>query len=171
MTVTRSVPSPLGELVLVGDGVRLNALHFRALHLRALRLGALRLPRPYPSLDAREDGAAFPEAVLQLGEWFAGRRRTFELCLDPAGTAFQRRVWDVLLAIPFGETLTYGEVATRAGQPGAARAVGHAVGRNPLAIIVPCHRVVAAGGRLGGYAGGLDNKRWLLDHERAVATV
>ncbi len=155
--VIRSVPSPMGELLLVGDGRRLHALH---------------LTRPGPASPppgAICDDRAFPEAVRQLDEWFAGRRRDFDLVLELNGTAWQRRVWTVLSGIPFGETVTYGEVARRAGQPGAARAVGHAVGRNPVAIVVPCHRVVAAGGALGGYAGGLDNKRWLLAHEGRAA--
>ena len=155
--VTRSVPSPLGELLLVGDGERLHALH---------------LTRPYPISPppgAIADPRAFTEAARQLDEWFAGRRRGFDLAVELHGTTWQRRVWDVLLDIPFGETVTYGEVAQRAGSPRSARAVGHAVGRNPVCIIVPCHRVVAAGG-LGGYAGGLDNKRWLLAHEHRPAT-
>jgi methylated-DNA-[protein]-cysteine S-methyltransferase len=156
--VTRSVPSPIGPLLLVGDGDCLHALHMTS---------------PYPSSPppgAVADERAFPRAVRQLGEWFEGRRRTFDLPLELHGTLWQRRVWDVLLEIPFGDTLTYGDVARRVGRPGSARAVGHAVGRNPVAIVVPCHRVVAAGGALGGYAGGLDNKRWLLAHERAPGT-
>lgn len=156
--VTRSVASPIGALLLVGDGECLHALHMTS---------------PYPASPppgATADDRAFPRAVRQLGEWFEGRRRAFDLPLELHGTAWQRRVWDVLLEIPFGETVTYGEVARRARQPGAARAVGSAVGRNPVAIVVPCHRVVAAGGRIGGFAGGLDNKRWLLAHEAAPGT-
>lgn len=154
---TRSVPSPIGPLLLVGKGECLHALHMAS-------------PYPVsPPPGATPDDHAFSLAVRELGEWFEGRRRAFDLPLELRGTAWQRRVWDVLLEIPFGATLTYGEVARRAGRPGAARAVGHAVGRNPVAIVVPCHRVVAAGGALGGYAGGLDNKRWLLAHEGAPA--
>lgn len=149
--VSRSVPSPLGALLLVGDGE-----HLRALHVNSFQGAA--------PPGAAPDDAAFPEAVDQLDEWFAGRRQAFDLPLDLHGTAWQQRVWDVLLEIPFGATVTYGEVARRAGRPGAARAVGHAVGRNPVAIVVPCHRVVATNG-LGGYTGGLDIKRWLLAHE------
>ncbi len=156
--VTRSVPSPLGDLLLVGDGERLHALH----------LGSPAVARP--PAGAVTDDAAFPEAVRQLAEWFAGSRQVFGLPLELHGSAWQRRVWDVLVEIPFGATLTYGEGARRAGRPGAARAVGHAVGRNPVAIVVPCHRVVAAGGAIGGYAGGLDNKRWLLAHEHRTAS-
>lgn len=155
--VTRSVPSPIGPLLLVGDGECLHALHMTSSYPAS------------PPAGSTADDDAFPRAVRQLCEWFEGRRRTFDVPLELHGTAWQRRVWDVLLEIPFGETLTYGEVAQRAGRPGGARAVGHAVGRNPVAIVVPCHRVVAAGGALGGYAGGLDNKRWLLAHEGAPA--
>lgn len=153
--VTRSVPSPIGPLLLVGDGECVYALHMTS-------------PYPVsPPPGATADDRAFPDAVRQLDEWFGGRRRAFDFPLELHGTVWQRQVWDVLLDIPFGGTLTYGEVARLAGRPGSARAVGHAVGRNPVAIVVPCHRVVAAGGALGGYAGGLDNKRWLLAHERA----
>jgi methylated-DNA-[protein]-cysteine S-methyltransferase len=156
--VTRSIPSPIGELLLVGDGERLYALHMTSPH-----------PASPPPGATRDDGA-FSGAVRQLREWFDGRRRVFDVPLELHGTAWQRRVWDVLLEIPFGETVTYGEVARRAGRPGSARAVGHAVGRNPVAIVVPCHRVVAVGGALGGYSGGVDNKRWLLAHERRSGT-
>jgi methylated-DNA-[protein]-cysteine S-methyltransferase len=156
--VTRTVPSPIGPLLLLGDGECLHALHMTS-------------PFPVSSPPgAIDDGRAFTRAVRQLGEWFEGRRQVFDLPLELHGTEWQRRVWDVLLEIPFGETMTYGEVAGRAGRLGAARAVGSAVGRNPVAIVVPCHRVVAAGGALGGFSGGLDNKRWLLAHERGPAT-
>jgi len=102
------------------------------------------------------------EAAAQLAEYFAGRRTRFDFPLDLRGTPFQRAVWDCLLGIPFGETRTYGWVAQAVGRPRAARAVGQAVGRNPVAIVVPCHRIVASGGRLGGYTGGLHIKRYLL---------
>lgn len=155
--ITRTVPSPVGDLLLVGDGERLSGLFMTN-------------QRHHPVIDApRTDGAAFPDAVAQLDEWFAGSRRDFGLVLAPRGSAFQRQVWDVLRRIPFGETMTYGEVAAQVGRPGSARAVGAAVGRNPVGIVIPCHRVVGAGGALTGYAGGLDRKKWLLDHERAVA--
>lgn len=107
-------------------------------------------------------------AVRQLGEYFAGHRRDFDLELQPTGTAFQLSVWEVLRGIAFGETITYGEQARRLGRPTATRAVGAANGRNPLAIVVPCHRVVGAGGRLTGYASGLERKEWLLRHEERV---
>jgi methylated-DNA-[protein]-cysteine S-methyltransferase len=107
------------------------------------------------------------EAKAQLQAYFAGRLRDFDLPLALAGTEFQRRVWDCLCEIPYGETISYTELARRVGSPRAVRAVGQANGSNPVAIIVPCHRVIAADGTLGGYAGGLPQKRWLLALERA----
>jgi methylated-DNA-[protein]-cysteine S-methyltransferase len=157
--VTRSLPSPIGDVLLVGDGRRLIGL-YTAGHVRRPAAGGAG-----PALGS--DG--LDQAARELAEWFDGRRRRFGLSVELAGTPFQRRVWDELLAVPFGETITYGELARRVGRPGSARAVGHAVGRNPVSIVVPCHRVVGARGVLTGYAGGLDTKRWLLDHERAAA--
>jgi methylated-DNA-[protein]-cysteine S-methyltransferase len=107
-------------------------------------------------------------ARQQLVEYFAGERIDFDLPLDPVGTPFQQRAWAVLRTIPYGTTITYGEQARRLGAPTAARAVGAANGRNPLSVVVPCHRVTGADGRLTGFAGGLDAKAWLLDHEREV---
>lgn len=108
-------------------------------------------------------------AVAQLGEYFAGRRREFDLPLEPVGTEFQQRAWRELRGIPFGATISYGEQARRLGDQKASRAVGSANGRNPIAVVVPCHRVVGADGSLTGYASGVDRKAWLLEHERAVA--
>ena len=108
------------------------------------------------------------EAKRQLREYFGGERRDFDLPLSPAGTAFQRRVWDELRRIPYGETVSYGELARRIGRPTASRAVGAANGRNPLAIVVPCHRVIGTDGTLTGYGGGLPVKETLLAHERRV---
>ncbi len=106
------------------------------------------------------------EATLtQLEEYFAGTRRTFDLPLDLSGTPFQVRAWSALAEIPYGRTVSYGEQARRLGVPRAVRAVGAANGRNPLPIVLPCHRVIGAGGSLTGYGGGLELKRWLLDHE------
>jgi methylated-DNA-[protein]-cysteine S-methyltransferase len=116
---------------------------------------------------SRQVAAAAPVAG-QLGEYFAGDRRAFDLKLAPRGDAFRRSVWAELLRIPYGETRSYGEVARRVGRPGAARAVGVANATNPIAVVIPCHRVVGAGGRLVGYAGGLDLKRALLDLEHAA---
>ena len=106
------------------------------------------------------------DVVDQLHEWFAGDRTTFDLTIELDGTDFQRAVWDALQAIPYGETVTYGELAAAAGRPGAARAIGHAVARNPVSIVVPCHRVVGSSGTLTGYAGGIDRKRALLELEQ-----
>lgn len=157
--VVRTVPSPLGPLVLAGDGERLNGLYLPD-HRHAP-----------PHTGAMVDEGAFDEAAGQLAEFFAGERRAFDLVRHASGTVFQRQVWGVLDGIPFGTTMTYAEVAGKAGVAGSARAVGHAVGRNPISIIIPCHRVVGARGVLTGYAGGLDAKRWLLDHERALGAL
>lgn len=119
-----------------------------------------------PAAWRRDDDALAP-ACAQLRAYFAGQRRSFDLALAPTGTEFQRRVWQVLTQIPHGETISYGELARRVGQPQAARAVGMANNRNPIAIVVPCHRVVGADGRLVGFGGGLPRKRWLLQHEAA----
>lgn len=107
-------------------------------------------------------------AANQLAQYFAGQRREFDVALDLVGTQFQLSVWRALLAIPYGTTASYRQQAELLGDPAKARAVGAADGRNPVSIIVPCHRVVASGGSLTGFAGGLDTKAWLLDHERAV---
>lgn len=111
-------------------------------------------------------GGCLGDAAAQLQEYFAGERTTFDLPLDPVGTSFQLAVWEVLRTIPFGETISYGEQARRLGDRRKARAVGAANGRNPLPIVVPCHRVIGADGRLVGFSSGLDAKRWLLAHER-----
>lgn len=119
------------------------------------------------TLGVRDDTVA-PDAAEQLAEWFAGERTAFDLTLAPLGTDFQQRVWQELRAIAPGSTVTYGELARRLGlAPGSARAVGTAVGRNPLLVIVPCHRVVGANGALTGFAAGVERKRWLLAHEGA----
>ena len=105
-------------------------------------------------------------AVTQLNEYFAGTRRDFDLELDPVGTPFQQSAWMVLRAIPYGRTISYGQQARQLGDPRKARAVGAANGKNPLSIVVPCHRVIGSGGGLTGFAAGLEVKSWLLDHER-----
>ncbi len=110
------------------------------------------------------------DAAAQLRDWFAGARRDFDLPLAAVGTEFQQRVWSELREIPFATTRSYGELAARLGNPTAMRAVGAANGRNPLWIIVPCHRVIGMNGKLTGYAGGLDVKEWLLNHERKLAS-
>jgi methylated-DNA-[protein]-cysteine S-methyltransferase len=145
------LPSPLGPVLLTGgdDG-----------------LTRVLLDGPDPAPGWVRDDARFTEAARQLGEYFAGARTAFDLPLRAAGTAFEQRVWDELRRIPYGETTSYGELARRLNHPGAARAVGRANGRNPLAIVVPCHRVIGASGALTGYAGGLERKRELLALER-----
>lgn len=149
--LTGSCASPLGRLELESDGTAL------------LRI---RLPgeRPAPADDRprRADPDAFSAVVAQLDAYFAGTRRTFDLALAPAGTPFQQRVWALLRDIPWGQTISYAELARRSGNPAASRAVGAANGRNPLPIVVPCHRVIGSNGALTGYAGGLDAKRTLL---------
>jgi methylated-DNA-[protein]-cysteine S-methyltransferase len=120
-----------------------------------------------------DDGAAGPASEVlagarrQLAEYFAGARRHFDLPLSPAGTPFQLRVWEALRALAWGETVSYAELARRVGAPGAARAVGAANGRNPIAVVVPCHRVIGADGTLTGFGGGVEAKEWLLAHEGA----
>jgi methylated-DNA-[protein]-cysteine S-methyltransferase len=156
-TIWTTTPSPVGDLLLIGDGRSLEALH--------LSDGG----RPaVPANGHRRDDGAFAEARTQLAEYFGGIRTTFELSLDPKGTPFQLRVWDALRQIPYAATASYGEVATAIGRPTASRAVGLANGRNPIAIIVPCHRVIGADGSLVGYGGGLDRKRYLLELEASV---
>jgi len=113
------------------------------------------------------DGGTLPDLARQLEEFFKGTRRTFDLVLAPEGTEFQKRVWAELVKIPFGETISYGDLAQRIGNPSASRAVGHANSKNPVALIVPCHRVIGANGTLTGYAGGLELKHKLLAWERS----
>jgi len=114
------------------------------------------------------DGKRNPEVARQLDEFFSGKRQTFDFPLAPKGSSFQKRVWAELLKIPFGETISYGELARRMGNPAASRAVGRANATNPIALIVPCHRVIGSTGKLTGYGGGLDLKEKLLAWERAV---
>jgi len=147
-------PSPIGQLLAVGhDGV-LTGLYV-ADHDRC---------PPVPS-DWAEDDDGFQDARRQLDEYFAGTRRTFDLRIELHGSPFQRRVWQALLDVPYGHTASYGEIARRLGHPTAARAIGAANGRNPVSIVVPCHRVVGANGTLTGYGWGTERKAWLLDHE------
>jgi methylated-DNA-[protein]-cysteine S-methyltransferase len=151
----RTIDSPIGLLTLAGRGTVLTNLRM--------------VDQTYePSrADWTLDGTAFADAVEQLGAYFAGELSDFDVELDMRGTEFQRRVWQALLTIPYGETRSYGEIAEQVGAPGAARAVGLANGRNPIAIIVPCHRVIGASGSLTGYGGGLDRKKTLLGLEKS----
>ena len=114
-------------------------------------------------------GGNNPDVARQISEFFAGKRQAFDFALAPKGSAFQKRVWAELVKIPFGETISYGELARRIGNPAASRAVGRANATNPIAVIVPCHRVIGTNGKLTGYAGGIDLKDKLLAWERAVA--
>jgi methylated-DNA-[protein]-cysteine S-methyltransferase len=150
--------SPIGELLLVGD-------EDGALHRLDMREGR----RPV-ALDGRWERRDDPFAGVrtQLSEYFDGRRREFDVKLAMAGNAFEKRVWQELCEIPFGETISYGQLARRIGAPEAPRAVGLANGRNPVAVIVPCHRVIGANGSLTGYGGGLERKRLLLDLEAGI---
>jgi methylated-DNA-[protein]-cysteine S-methyltransferase len=149
--------SPIGRLLLTSDGTALTGLYME------------------PSRKAQstegwaQDAAVAPLAATlrQLSEYFAGTRRDFDLPLRLDGTPFQARVWRELVEIPYGETWSYGQLAKRIGSPSASRAVGLANGRNPISILVPCHRVIGADGSLTGYGGGLERKRWLLAHEGA----
>jgi len=148
--------SPCGPVCLVGTAQGLIRVDF---------LPGGRPLQPDPTWQQRTGQLEL--AQQQLAEYFQGQRRQFRLPLAPAGTPFQQRVWQALQDIPWGTTLTYRELAQRLGLPGAARAVGHANSRNPLAIVIPCHRLIGSDGQLRGYAGGLALKRWLLQHEGA----
>lgn len=147
--------SPIGRLMLAGDGERLYRIGFSSGKRASSHSAAWR----------RDDGL-FLEAFAQLRAYFAGELTRFELPLRFAGTAFQNAVWSGLCAIPYGETVSYGQLARRIGRPTASRAVGAANGANPLPIVVPCHRVVGADGSLTGFGGGIETKRYLLQHER-----
>jgi methylated-DNA-[protein]-cysteine S-methyltransferase len=146
--------SPIGELLLVGDGLALRGLYMQE------GRGPSKVGPGW-----REIEEPFIAVRAQLMEYFDGRRSAFDVPLAMRGSDFERRVWNALLEIPYGESTSYGEIARRVGEPGAARAVGVANARNPIAVIVPCHRVIGADGSLTGYGGGLARKRFLLDLE------
>jgi len=162
-TATRFIETPIGPITLIASDHGLRAVMW---------------PGEAPgrvTLERGDESAASPaaEAILetaagQLDEYFGGERTEFDVPLDPIGTDFQQSAWAALRTIPYGETISYGEQAARVGDRRKARAVGAANGRNPISIIVPCHRVVGSNGSLTGFAGGLENKAWLLDHERSV---
>lgn len=154
------IDSPIGPLTIVRGERGISGL-FMLEHK----------PAPDEAAFGERDDAALADAARQLGEYWTGERTAFDLPLDPVGTAFQQRVWQALRAIPYGETRTYGWIAATLGHPTAVRAVGLANSRNPISIIVPCHRVVGSTGRLTGYAGGVERKRFLLDHERGAGLV
>jgi methylated-DNA-[protein]-cysteine S-methyltransferase len=146
--------SPIGELLVLGDGEAVHSVLMNGDGDFDARKAAL-----------KRDQAAYADALEQLSEYFAGDRSEFDLDLRPVGTEFQQAVWMALREIPFGETRSYGQIAAAVGRPKAARAVGSANNKNPIAVIVPCHRVIGSGGALVGYAGGLERKTWLLAHE------
>jgi methylated-DNA-[protein]-cysteine S-methyltransferase len=154
--------SPVGPITLVAaDGALV------ALHMSQQRYAPS--PEDLGEPASVGDGGVLAEAARQLAEYFDGTRTEFDLPLAMAGTAFQQRVWAGLRGIRYGETVSYGQLADRLGQPSASRAVGLANGRNPIGIIVPCHRVIGADGSLTGYGGGIDRKRYLLAHEQRVS--
>jgi methylated-DNA-[protein]-cysteine S-methyltransferase len=155
-----SFESPIGELLAVGDGRALHGLYMQEGRTAiAVRAGWQANDEPFAELRA------------QLDEYFAGQRRAFDLPLEMAGSPFQRRVWRALRDIPYGETISYGELARGIGVASASRAVGVANGHNPVCVIVPCHRVIGADGSLTGYGGGLERKRLLLELEAGVLTL
>jgi methylated-DNA-[protein]-cysteine S-methyltransferase len=155
MSVHTVVDSPYGPLTLVADSAgALTGLYME--HQRH---------RPEQHTFGPPDPGPFVPVRAQLDEYFTGRRTTFDLPLAPHGTAFQRTVWQALLDIPYGATVSYGELADRIGRPTAARAVGLANGKNPIGVIIPCHRVIGSTGALTGYGGGIDRKRRLLTFE------
>jgi methylated-DNA-[protein]-cysteine S-methyltransferase len=161
-TTWTTTDSPIGELTLVADDGALTGVYFPK-----------HWYRPDPATFGRPAETGFGEVKRQLAEYFAGRRQRFDLPLDARGDAFARRVWELIDAVPYGQTTTYGDLARElGGAPGGpvlAKDVGAAVGRNPLSVIVGCHRVVGRDGRLTGYAGGLARKRFLLDLEESAA--
>lgn len=151
------VSSPLGEIIISGHDL-VTGVDF------ADSRNAGRLDATWQ----RDDGA-FPEAATQLRAYFAGELTRFQLDLDSGGTPFQQRVWNALMRIPYGTTTTYGKLAMELGEPRAVRAVGAANGRNPISIVIPCHRLIGSDGKLTGYGGGLQRKQWLIAHERGEA--
>ncbi len=161
--VSITIDSPVGLLEIVGSsaGVRAVLMHGEKPDRVRAAGGARRLS----SAEVGEAPSPLLAAAEQLALYFEGTRMNFDVALDPVGTPFQLEAWEALRTIPYGKTVSYGEQARRIGRPSAVRAIGAANGRNPIGIIVPCHRVIGSGGSLTGYAGGLHNKRWLLDHE------
>jgi methylated-DNA-[protein]-cysteine S-methyltransferase len=151
-TYQTTVPSPIGDLLLTWRDEALTGLYVETV----------------PPADARHDAAPFGAVIEQLDAYWDGELTEFDVPLSPSGTPFQLQVWDALREIPYGRTMSYGSLAERVGRPKAARAVGAANGRNPISIIVPCHRVIGSGGALVGYGWGVERKRKLLDLEARV---
>jgi methylated-DNA-[protein]-cysteine S-methyltransferase len=165
MNIFCYVDSPIGRLMLTSDGTALTGLY-----MNLYRNKPSKLPGLGDDWIQNATIDPLPAAARQLKEYFAGKRREFDLPLRMQGTEFQQRVWRELTKIPFGETRSYGQLAKRLNNPNGSRAVGLANGRNPIAIIVPCHRVIGADGSLTGFGGGLDRKEWLLTHEGQPVT-
>lgn len=158
MTYYTHLESPTGILLLVGDGQSLSGIHF-----------ADQPNTPITRAGWVEDKSKFAKAIAQLQSYFAGTLRQFDIPLNFAGTDFQRAVWQELLQIPYGKQSNYKTIAINVGRPKAVRAVGNAIGKNPICIVIPCHRVIASNGTMGGFSGGLDNKYWLLQLEASHA--
>ncbi len=153
---TAFMPSPVGDLLIVASDAGLRAILWPAEREGRVTFAEATSAGDHPVIDA---------TIAQLEQYLEGERREFDLPLDLVGTDFQKDVWAGLLKIPYGETQSYGELANELNKPGAARAVGAATGRNPISIVVPCHRLVGSSGKLTGFAGGIDTKQWLLAHE------
>ncbi len=162
MSLTCRTPSPLGEILLVAkpQGDALAGLYLEGQKYFPANAGQWRAAPRLP---------LFRDVIAQLREYFAGTRAVFDIPLAPAGTAFQSDVWSAIRGVPFGATITYAELARRCGRSSAVRAAGAATGRNPVSVIIPCHRIMGSGGALTGYAGGLDRKRALLALESNAA--
>jgi methylated-DNA-[protein]-cysteine S-methyltransferase len=164
MRYTATYQSPLGEMLVISTADALVGLHF---------IGQKYFPRVDAAWKEDPNVAPIRETIKQLDEYFAGERDRFDVPLGPYGTSYQHAIWNAISTVRYGETITYGELARRAGHPQDARAAGAATGQNPIGIIVPCHRIIGANGKLTGYAGGLDKKRALLaleaEHARASA--
>jgi methylated-DNA-[protein]-cysteine S-methyltransferase len=158
--ISKTIRSPVGALTLIASDDGLAAILWENDKPGRVRLDVVAEDAKHPVLV---------ETERQLDEYFAGRRKAFDLTLDPAGTEFQKKVWRALLTIPYGETRTYAQIARQIGSPKAVRAVGAANGRNPISIVAPCHRVIGSSGELTGFAGGLDVKAKLLRLEGAAA--
>jgi len=156
----RRIDTPLGRMFATAAGGALTGLYYE---------GGRHAPAVSPQWVEDPHDEALAECARQLVDFFAGQRQSFELPLAPQGTPFQQRVWREIAAIPYGETIAYAELARRAGAAGSARAAGAATGRNPISIVVPCHRVVGSSGSLTGYAGGLERKTRLLEIEGALS--
>jgi methylated-DNA-[protein]-cysteine S-methyltransferase len=157
------IDSPIGDAMLVGGYDDTEQFALRGVYLTGQKY------EPFVGADWVRDPSPLTDAVEQLDAFFAGALSVFELRTDAQGSPFQRSVWSALSEIPYGTTCTYGAVALRVADRTRTRAAAAAIGRNPLGVVVPCHRVIGADGSLTGYAGGLDRKRWLLDHEAAVS--